>query len=342
MRRPCPPLLGMPLVLAAALFMAACANESDSARDDAVPSLETGPVATGRVDGPDEGSDTAADVSRPAGEGASAPKTDPQPEDAIAQVGDLYVTEQDLRRGVIMTLPRQLRARALREARGQMVEATIRRKAMAQVAEQDLSPDELGEIEQVVADYREQLLANALVNKASALEPVTDEVIRDYYDTHPELWAGAVSARFELLWVDEDLSGDQKAEAAQRIQVLVAQPVWKALIEKADPSVKGLRYWTGRSELDALDPAMRDFLEPVPEGSTSRPSWINGRLYLARVQEREAEPAKPLAEVREQIRRTLKAQRLKKAMADLDGVYRDRVKVRYIASPEHNGEAAER
>jgi len=165
-----------------------------------------------------------------------------------------------------------------------------------------------------IAVYREELLVKQYLAAHAPPEPVSPEMIKEYYDKHPERFGGGQVRRYELLASERELSPAErdaliKALASQRGEGGLAARV-EALRARGLPVV----YSSGVGNEEVLHPRLRSLIAALGLNQVSELTFLEQRAFLARVTSVEHFPPKPLQEVHEEIRDTLTPVQIKKAI----------------------------
>lgn len=198
-------------------------------------------------------------------------------------------------------------ARAERKVR----ESLIASRAIALRAESELDEQVLDDVELAVQAYREERLIAAYIENTTTPEPVSSQMVNDYYQANPEEFGAQTIIRLAVLEADVEKSGQPVSQLSQELNALAQATDW------ADIQLpEYIRYY--RTSTNAQLPA--SILAGVSNVKTGERSGVivgDDRLYQFRKVSVEQIPPKPLAEVSATIRKRLAATQLSKTVKAL-------------------------
>lgn len=198
--------------------------------------------------------------------------------------------------------------------RDKALESLVLAKLMAQAAAQSLSADERAELSARVAAHRDQLLVQRYIQSDIQPQPVTAQMIQDYYQANLEKFGGGLAQEVEVLSVRRKLSEDQRQLAVAQFAALGAREDWTGGLGALEQA--GLEPHLSRRPLSAVEDArIQGLAANLAVGEPSPLAWFDGKPVMLRVLSRGKTAAKPLAEVSAEIRRTLAPLQLQKALA---------------------------
>jgi hypothetical protein len=238
----------------------------------------------------------------------------PGDDKVLAVVNDSAITQYDLERAIRDVLGAQMSSRLDEAARKRMLESLVQSRAIAHARDKELSVDERAELEKKVAAYREELLVKQYLVKHTPPGGVSDEMVREYYAQHKERFGARTLRSYELLTSAGALS------AAQRTQVIAAlgkaerEDEWQALSERLQKSGLAVALRRGQDDETVLHPKLRQLIARLSVGEASDLTFIEGLPYAVRVTAERETAARPLAEVSDEIRKTLAPIKLKQSV----------------------------
>ncbi len=198
-----------------------------------------------------------------------------------------------------------------------VLESLVASTAMRQAMVSELSADQLKEIENKAKAYKEELFVKEYLVKNAAPEPVSTQMVKEYYDQYPEEFGGGVSKVFEML------ATPSKSTDEARNQFLIAakelggdkntsgDKSWQAVAKQNANSVV---YSRSTSRPGLLAPKLASVLSGLSAGEASEVVMVDGSPHLIRVLEQKKLAAQPLNTVSAEIRKKLAAIQLKKAV----------------------------
>lgn len=251
----------------------------------------------------------------------------PGEEDILVRVEGQPITAYDLQQAMRAMLGPQQAALLDAEGRHKVLESLVLSRLMAIRAEAELDAQHRRAIEVATRAHREQLLAAQYLKQHAAPTPVTDAAVQAYYNDHPEAFGGGRVRHYELLLQTAAAPDGQREAALNALQTAATRDDWR---QAAQASGGKLAFRGGEVNKNLLQPQLLALLEPLKVGEVSTPTYLQGRAYIARISDEQQRQARPLAEVRAQIRRALAPVQLKKAVQQLSTALLKNARVDYI------------
>lgn len=240
---------------------------------------------------------------------------------ALAVVSGEKITEAQLEQ----TLARLMGAEHINTVdeavRQNVLESMVLSRVIYQHAREKLDEEKVQALEAEIVDYREQLYIKAYLQQYAPPEPITSQMVRDYYESHPENFGGGTVHDFEML--SSVIKGDtgNRDELIKKLEQAKTTADWKALAGKLAASGLPLRYGRGRSDDKVLHERLQQALQSLQQGESSAVILLDGNPHILRVTAVETLASKPLESVSQDIRRSLVPAQLKKALDEVaDGL----------------------
>ncbi|HSB81190.1 MAG TPA: peptidyl-prolyl cis-trans isomerase [Candidatus Methylomirabilis sp.] len=167
------------------------------------------------------------------------------------------------------------------------------------------------DIQRMREDVRRQLLVTRLAEKVTEGVSVSDEDVAKYYETHPETSTSPAMAQLRLLIVET------RGKAEQLRQQILSGESFEALVRQH--SKGGYRERGGDMgwvDLRLLPQSIATAVAAIPQKGITPVVEAQGRYYIVRVEGRQAPRRIPLAEVKDQLAKTLLAERKRATFAD--------------------------
>lgn len=222
----------------------------------------------------------------------------------LAQVDGEAITQYDLDRALRSTLG-PLAASVEDETRRDVLESLVTSRALAAARERELDPVQRLALERETAAMREQLLVRQYLAVHAPSAPPTAEDVRAYYEAHPERFGARPVTMHELLHTTRDLDDDERERVLEALGTAAARPDWAALAAQLVARGLPIAHSTGDSEDAVLHERLRRALTRLGVGQTSTVIFVDGRAFLLRTTGHSERPARPLAEVSDEIRQAL-------------------------------------
>lgn len=204
----------------------------------------------------------------------------------------------------------ELTAAVSSESYPRIREAAIKSRAIALAAEAELSSVEKLALAKEVAAYREQLLVRRYLNKHAPPPPVTAAMARDYYEQHPERFGGKKELSYELLSATRSLAPSEREKLLNALKDATDGSDWAALADKLSRAGLPVALTVASPSDRVLHEQLRELLNQLQPGKASAPTFIQGRLYVARVKGETTRAPRPFEEVRPDIERLLQPSQL--------------------------------
>jgi hypothetical protein len=259
-----------------------------------------------------------------------APKEIPGARQVLATVNGSPITQFDMDRTAIRLLGPQRFSSLDKTARHKVLESLVLSRAIAQIEAKQLDPVDSYSLDKQVEDYREQLLVKHYLKDHANPKPVTEEMIADYYNKHPEQFGGGEHKRYQMLYVTQDLSDAERQSVLKAYSSASGQSDWKhyalALAKKKLP----ISEQQGVTPVSLPNKTLDDVLTKLETGKVSTVTFVDGRPYLLRVTGTYTTKPRPLDDVRGQIRRELLPVRIKQVLDEVSKEVLGKAKVSYL------------
>lgn len=252
-----------------------------------------------------------------------------EPSATLVTVDESPITRAQLELTIERTLGDSAPLFANEEVERKILDSLVSSRAMALLAERELDASEKQQLDLKAQAYREELLVRHYLQEHATPEPVSTEMVADYYNRHPDEFGGGVEKSFEIIASTTELDERQRSELIALLSGTEAQKGdWQALVASWRAAGRPLEYRQNKLRPEMLDQPLRSLVETTAAGGLA-PLYTDGQLMLVRVTAEQQLPAKPLAEVSGAIREKLAPQALKKAVKELSAQALEQVKVQY-------------
>ncbi len=222
----------------------------------------------------------------------------------LAKVEGQTITQFDLDLALDKSLGQFATESVERGARKEVLESLIESRAMALLAQKSLSENERQVLDKQVASYRESLLLKHYLAKEAPPTPVTEADVRKYYSDHPQRFGAETERKYELAFGKQAVKGNARVEILKALTDLSKTERWEEAILAQGPEAQ-LGYAKGSESEQALHPKLKEVLKTLPVGKTSNIVFVQGRAYVGRISGESQRGPKPLAEVSDEIRKSL-------------------------------------
>lgn len=232
----------------------------------------------------------------------------------LARVGTETISRQELDIAINDNIGPYAALHLGPEGEQKVLQSLVMRKLMSQQQLALLDAEAKALLDLQVKAYREELLTKQYVQQQLTPEPVTEQMVQDYYQRYPQEFGAAEYANYQLVRADAGLDSKQRQRVLWYLEQLTATTDWTPLAAQARQ--EGLAFYlvTGTSSEQGLIPEYQALIAPLAEGQISAVAELNNRFVKVKVLERQRIAAKPLAEVRDDIRKKLAPMQLKRAI----------------------------
>ena len=255
--------------------------------------------------------------------------------EVVAKVNNTVITYNDLERMTSRTLKGAELFDLGSEVQEKILQSMVASRVMAQAAVSELDEDERETLDRDVRDYREQLLVKSYLKNNANPQPITQEMVKTYYDSHPEKFGGGKVKSFELIAGINGVSENERNSIVAAMGKANKQNNWQTYVNELRNSGHKVSYVQGKLKKDLLDKRLTDVIDRLRPGTPAKVVFVDGIPYLPRGISEEVATAKPLSEVSSEIRRMLLPQQLKKSIKTLSE------ELMKTADVEYSGEATQ-
>jgi hypothetical protein len=210
-----------------------------------------------------------------------------------------------------------------------MLDALVQRKAIARARLKEMGHQEEIVLHKQVDSFREKLLVRQYLAKHAENVKLTDADIQKYYEEHQEQFGGRVVTTYEMLAGMTALETRKRNEFIKSVEKAAAIPDWRKWAADLFKNGYGVRYLSGSADEKMLQPEIGNLLASLQKGQTSPLTFIEGKPYLVRVLETRMTAAKPLTEVKEDIRKILMPRVYKQAAQQVSAEVMKKARVKY-------------
>jgi len=232
----------------------------------------------------------------------------------LARVNGSPITRYDLEQTIQTTLGAATAGRLDEAGRRKVLESLVASRAIAQSRQAEMTPEDQAVLDKKVGAYREQLLVKQYLARKAAPQPVTGEMVRKYYQAHPERFGARTIRTYEML------AGKRKTRTAERDALIRAlspaaeKKDWQQWVAELQGKGYPIEYRRGRVAEKILHPRLHQLMQPLKKGETSQLTFVDGTAYTVRIMDDKHMAARPLNEVSAEIRKALVPVQLKKAV----------------------------
>lgn len=234
----------------------------------------------------------------------------------LAEVNGHKIYAQDLENTLIDMFGAYQASTLEKQGREKALQSLVASRAMADLAVKTIDKQQLEFIEAKAKRYHENLIINAYVKHSVVPEPLSNKMVEDYYNGHLEKFGQKQIRQYELLSTQSALPVDTRDKFLKAFeQVKQLQPA--KIQQQLKKQGYDLLHHKGVTGESLLEPKLRDLIAAQKLNVLSNITFIDGKAFAVLVNSDITQPAKPLSEVREYIRKSLAMIQLKNAIKSL-------------------------
>lgn len=244
----------------------------------------------------------------------------------LARVNNEAITQEDVDFSLERTFSQLDLLNVDAGLREKVLDSLIASRAMKQLALKSMDAESLERIKQLAKAYEEELYVKEYLQRNISAEPVTAEMVQQYYEQHPEEFGGEVLRDFELLRAPADMRELQRDPLLQKISVIRENKNWAGSAAQWSQEF-GLEYQHGRSRKGLFNETLEQAISSLSQEETSDVIYIDGVLHIIRVTKVVQLPPKSLTEVSGDIRKRLAPLMLREAVKKAAAEARSKVDI---------------
>jgi len=251
-------------------------------------------------------------------------------EDWLVKVDGGIITFEDLDAAIYRTVGELASFQLDDNGRKKVLESVILSRIMAKKQMVSMSSDEQAEIQRQVKAYEEELLTKRYLKENIIPVPVTNQMVKDYYQKHPEKFGGKHIKTYEIIKGNSKLEGQVRDKLLSEIKRISQLKKWHSEVINLKKENFPIEYSKGASDGSSLNKKLASIIQTLDVNEVSTLYYIDGFPMILRViDDREIKP-KPLTQVRAQIRKSLAPLQLKKAVKKIAKQLLSEAKIEYF------------
>ena len=251
-------------------------------------------------------------------------------EKVLAKINGDVITDKDLQVASIRIVGSEKAFLIDDKVKKKILESLVMSRVISSKSTKEIDKEELDLIDRKTRDYREELLVKSYLRKNVEPQPVTQEMVRTYYEKHPDMFGAKNIKDFELITTTKQVQGTQREQVLALLNKARKSTNWKSYTKKVNKGKGVLEYRQGKTSEKLLNVQLRAVMSNMKAKDISRPVFIESKPYLIRITKEQQTKARPLAEVSTEIRRMLAPQQLKKAIRVISDKLMKEAKVEYV------------
>lgn len=250
-------------------------------------------------------------------------------DEVLVTIDNEKITRYDLEAMIGRTLGSKEIKNISAVTENKILESLVLGRVMANAGLASMDAEEKAMIERDAFAYKEQLLVKKYIRKNATPEPVTQEMIEEYYLNHPERFGARTTRQYEMISGSSKMHAEMRDEILATLEKIKEESNWKKAIGKSNRKKYLLTYSKLSLDRTTLHPNLQTLMKSMVLNQVSNVSFIEGKPYLIRLVSMKSYPPKPLAEVSIDIRKALLPVQLKKSIKQLSEKLIDKVNIQY-------------
>ncbi|WP_144391293.1 peptidylprolyl isomerase [Pleionea sediminis] len=235
-------------------------------------------------------------------------------QDWLVKVNGDVISSEDLESAIERTVG-ELAAFQLDESgRQKVLESLVLSRAMADKQLSLMTEEEVASIDSQVKAYREELLAKLYLKNNLTPIPVTEEMVKEYYENNPDKFGGKTVRSYEVVKANSKVSGEARKKIMSSLSDIAKEPQWQDKVQQLKQQGFGVSYAKGAVTQGVLNSKVDSIIQGLPLQEASSVHFVDGIPMILRVVKEQKVSPKPLAEVRNDIRKSLAPIQLRKAV----------------------------
>lgn len=234
--------------------------------------------------------------------------------DVLATIDGVAIHESQLETVIVDMFGEYKASQMDAQSRRRALDSMLAGYALSQKALANLPGKRINTIEEKTRRYRENLLINTYIQTKMDASTLTSEKIKAYYEANIEKFGQQAIKEYQLLTTRAELaeeSRDKYLAVISNHRNSGKLPTIKQSLEKQSFDVQ---LHTGVLDKNLLDQRLYTFINAQVLNEISEITFINNKPYLVVITAEKTTNAKPLAEVRDTIRKSLVIKQLKQTI----------------------------
>lgn len=216
------------------------------------------------------------------------------------------------------------------EIEGKALESMVKMMVIAQAAEREASEQQLEEVDAKVRRYREELLTEIYLRQHGNVAPPTQAEIIDYYENNKTLFGEKPIKHIAVIRTKAQPANSELQSVLQQIQLVREKDDWSNLAANLKTQNSPLEYLTLTTDIPQLDKSLLRATDSLEQGQVSNVVYIDNRPHLVKLLKVTTQSAQPLETVKNQIRKTLAAKKLKQQIKTISDQLLAKAEVIYL------------
>ena len=238
--------------------------------------------------------------------------------DVLATIDGVAIRESQLKAVIVDMFGEYKASQMDAQSRRRALDSMLAGYALSQKALVNLPDKRINVIEEKTRRYRENLLINAYIQTKMDASTLSGEKIKAYYEDNIEKFGQRLIKEYQLLTTRTELA----EESRDKYLAVISSYKKTGKLPKKLPAIKqslekqkfDVQLHSGVLDKNLLNQRLYAFINAQALNKISEITFINNKPYLVIITAEKTTNAKPLAEVRDTIRKSLVLKQLKQTI----------------------------
>lgn len=232
----------------------------------------------------------------------------------LAKVGEDFVRKSQVD-VMLGRLSSEIRERNTTQLEATILQGIVRTRALASIAELQLNADERKLLDAKVLAFRDELLAKSYIQKNIVPQPVTSEMVNQYYLEHQEEYTTQGKVNFEYMaTTSTKLDDDTTFKVLDAFTKAKNIDDWKLYVKGLKQNETPVEYKSANMVPTSINKVLATHIDKLEAGEVSDLVYSD-YIYVVKVIKREPGVVKLVHEVSSDIRKKLAPQKLKQVLS---------------------------
>jgi hypothetical protein len=251
----------------------------------------------------------------------------------LATVNDQPITQYEVTRLLEKTLGDRS-VFVVSEVKHKALQSLVASRAITLLAEKELEPYTIAEVEKQVAAYREEIYVQRYLQENASIQPVSRKMITEYYQRNKAQFGEVRVKKFEMVKSVGKLTAESRSQLMAKLDGLNKVTDWQQAARSLRDEGFNVGYQQAEANPGLLDQQIKQLVNQTSMNEASNILTHDGALIKVRVTGERVVPGKTVEEVSADIRRLLAPGMLKQAVAEVSEKALGTVDVKYMKKQE--------
>ncbi|MCJ8272555.1 MAG: peptidyl-prolyl cis-trans isomerase [Psychrosphaera sp.] len=234
--------------------------------------------------------------------------------EVLATVQGEPITQDDLSGAILRTLGEYAALQLDQSGRKKVLESLVMAKAMAISQTATLDSEQQLELDRTVKAFREELLVKQYLKTNITPVPVSQAMVKTYYEKYPERFGGKTIRHYEIVKGLVKRQSQVQNALVEQLGQFGASDNWQQKVARLKQSGLQVQFAKGAADGSLLNPKFANAVAQLGTNNVSPLYFFDGYPTVIKVIKISKVRPKPLNEVSADIRKSLLPVQLKQAV----------------------------